>query len=142
MPSHDPATEELYQIAGDRPDNLPPELAAGSGAIAARPTAHAYVRYRTASHVDPLVLEVDIYQVPGAPTRVLLLCPRCRNSLTITSDRKEMRVQLPARGAEAAGAVISVAPFQCTWELTQQKALGGELCRWKGAIDNNVARDA
>lgn len=142
MPSHDPAREELYPIAGDAPDNLPPELAAGTGAISARPNGRAFIRYQSRWAADPFVIEADVYFLPGVPTKVLLLCPKCKNALSVTADRKRIEFQPPAVGHEGDGGKISIETFECTWELTQQVELGGELCRWRVAVDNNIARDA
>ncbi len=143
MPSsYDPAREELYQIAGDRPTDLPPELAGGTTGAVARGTGRAFVRYTSKWAVDPLIIEMDIYAIPGVPIEVHLICPKCLKALKISQANKAMEWSPPAPDVERGGGVISIAPFECTWELTDQVELGGELCRWKAGVTNNVARDA
>lgn len=111
---------------------------------------HPLIRYKD------LVLEADVYKDPeGGGLMVNIFCPRCRNSLRITSQRKQIEftaalVRDRATGRMLKRGTLSVSPFQCTWELgrgTDQTGadrmdFGMGLCRWTVAIDNNVAKDA
>lgn len=94
------------------------------------------------------VLTVDVYQIPGEPLKVHLICPRCTHALQISAERKKIDFD-PKAGDPKKGGRLSVEAFQCTWELPGTGAhtpgiLGGgmSLCKWKAAIENNVARDA
>jgi hypothetical protein len=103
-------------------------------------------------------LTVDVYPMHGEPTTIHLICPRCHHSLQISETRKKMEVDLFAVSpilrmltdardldaddiaylrAKGSTGVISVEPFECTWELGP-----GQLCRWKAAIDKNVVKEA
>jgi len=106
-----------------------------------------------------LLLEIDVHAIVGAPIELLLICPKCRNALRITSERKqiawdpraenpmrrEIQPRLPAHHqARALLGKISVEPFECTWEMNAKQAVAkdmtvtaGNLCRWRGAIDDN-----
>lgn len=154
MPS--PSSDrEIYQIAGDPP--VPPELAGGAPSdVRAAPTGVAYVFYQSPWAADPFILTVDVYALPGQPVKVHLLCPKCRKALNIDQTMKAMEWQppraedLPPPGFTQPGGFLAVEAFQCTWELTDQKEFGGELCRWKVGITGarrggqfmNVARSA
>ena len=106
-----------------------------------------------------LLLELDVHHVPGAPIEVHAICPKCHNALRITSDRKAiewdprsenpMRKVIAARlsaksVARAAMGKISIATFQCTWEMNAKQSVAkdmtiasGNLCKWTAAIENN-----
>ena len=93
------------------------------------------------------VLTVDIYQIPGEPTKVHLICPRCHHALSISAERKAIDFD-PKAGDPKLGGRLSIEPFQCTWELPDAgehkaglKSGGLTLCKWKAGIENNVARD-
>jgi len=98
------------------------------------------------------LLELDVYAFPGAPMKLVLLCPRCGNALNIESDKKQM--QLEKHAPQQVGAFVnegrlSVEPFECTWELPDAgvhvpgiQSAGTSLCRWRVGIDKNIARDA
>lgn len=114
---------------------------------------------------DIPLLTLDIYALPGEPLKIGLICPRCRNHLTITGDKKAIdwdpRAENPRTrdiidlGIEphmvstAKLGKLSVEAFECTWELDGDKKVGtsefwagGNLCRWKVAIDNNLVKKA
>lgn len=113
---------------------------------------------------DVPLLTVDVYAIPGEPLKVHLLCPRCKNHLTIPGEKKaiewEPRAENPrARAIVALGVPphiqnmaklgkLSIEPFECTWELDAKARVGasefsgGNLCRWRAAIDNNMVKDA
>jgi hypothetical protein len=128
MRAYDPNTEELYHIAGDAPDPSGTELLGMQSSIqASRPSTRVMVRYRD------VVLEIDVYQTKES-LAFNLLCPRCRHSLWIRAEQKSI---------EWNGKMLSVEPFGCTWELDDDRhQFGMNLCNWKVAIDNNIAKDA
>ncbi len=109
------------------------------------PLCKPLIRYRD------LVMEVDVYPLPGLATapgvpqfEIVLLCPRCStpdhpHHLRITSDRKHIELEMVSEHSYD-GARLSVEGFECTWEAGLERGSG--LCRWKVAIDKNVAKDA
>lgn len=122
--------EELYEIKQDLVEHQSRGMSTVHFDNAA---AHAKVRYRE------FLLECDVYEAGGLIT-VVLFCPRCKQQLKIDSSRKAIEWD-PVRG------LLSVEPFQCTWELPdehlgQKREFGFSLCRWTAAIDKGVARDA
>ncbi len=136
----DSKREEVFHIAGDVPDPM-------------GQTGHGYMT-RLKLDKDKTVVQVrykdflsdcDLYRLEGAPMRLLLICPRCRNTLTITSDKKQMDYD-PGKLPQFGGA-LSVEAFQCTWELDstpdgRRMEFGLSLCKWRVAIDANVAKPA
>lgn len=157
-----PQTEKLEFLAGDkvvqeRTYQDPDGPLGGHQTIRLDKSAigHPYVRYRDR------VLELDIYPLlgDGGPVggterlEVILICPRCQHELRVTSDRKaidytpgapELEVGPGGTPSWQVRGTISIEAFQCTWEMdTKAKVTGhGEnLCRWKVAIDRNIARD-
>lgn len=92
------------------------------------------------------LLEVDLYMDgEGKPDKILLLCPRCRNQLSIPAARKA--IDFDPHALKEFGGQLSVEPFQCTWEADSSKhgrrmKFGLGLCGWRVAIDKNVAKDA
>jgi hypothetical protein len=138
---------ELVQLAGDAPDPT------GTGPNGAQTTyhlnrsaiCHPLVTYRHGT--EEFLLELDVYAHPGEPMVVHLICPRCHHALTIPATRKAIEIRLDV-GPKAQGD-ISIETFECTWELAHvgkhiPGLVGGgmSLCRWKVAIDHNVAKDA
>ncbi len=78
---------------------------------------------------------------------VHLICPRCKHTLSIRGDRKH--IEFATSGGPAGKGELSVEAFQCTWELPGvgkhiPGVVGGglSLCKWKVAIDKNIAKDA
>ena len=141
------AQRELVQLAGDAPDPT------GEGPNGAQTTYHLnrsalanpLVTYQSGS--QEYVLECDVYQQPGEPPIVHLICPRCHNALNIRGDRKHIQLILNA-GPRGQG-LLSIEPFECTWELPDAGrhrpgilGSGTTLCRWRVAIDKNVAKHA
>lgn len=146
----DPEREELVHLAGDAPDPLAGmagvEHAHGGGftstvRMTKAAKGHPMIRYK-----DKIV-EADVYELDGEPLRVHLICPRCStptapHGLNITADRKAIEYD-PTRNVDAGGR-LDVEVFECTWELPEgrRQAFGLSLCRWRVAIENNIARDA
>lgn len=150
MSAYDPRTEELEHIAGDPPEgmyqtgqHLDP-MGTGKMGHASQmdmtkgAEAHPMIRY------NQFVIEADVYRVPDTDEiSVVILCPRCHNALTISSKKKAVRFDPPS--VKHPQGVLSVEPFECTWELDTQgrrMEFGLGLCRWKVGISNNVAKDA
>lgn len=155
----DPATGKtqpgLVQVAGDMDHGL---------ASTVRLTAGKTEVLVLSKSGDIPLMTVDVYAIPGEPLKVHLLCPRCRNHLTVPGEKKAIdwspRDANPqARAIIALGidphmqamaqlGRLSVEPFECTWELDSKKKVGasefsgGNLCRWRAAIDNNLVKSA
>lgn len=159
---YDDRTEEMVPLAGDgdptrtgivsqstrsRDPNGTGAVGASSGVqLDKTKDATVVIRYK-----DRLI-EADVYAFPGAPIKLVLLCPRCGNALNVESDKKQMSFEKHA--PHAVGDFINmgrlnVEPFECTWELPDAGvhvpglvSAGTSLCRWRVGISNNIARDA
>jgi hypothetical protein len=133
MSLYDDTRQELVHLAGDPDTGL-----AGGMNLTATALGHPTIRY------GEFILTADVYAPPGAPKYLHLICPRCRNALRITEDRKAMEYD-PTRDTDRGGR-LDVEAFQCTWELPEANGrkieFGMGLCRWTVAIDRNIARDA
>jgi hypothetical protein len=151
MNAYDPKTEELEHLAGDEPDpgmyqtgkHFDPM---GTGAmghasqvdLSRGALAHPMIRYKD------FVLEVDVYAVPDSDEiSVVLLCPRCRNALKVSSLRKRIEFERPSQRYPQG--VLSIEPLRCSWELEsdgRRMEFGLGMCNWSVAIDKNIAKDA
>ena len=133
---------ELVQLAGDAPDPT------GQSSFRGAQSTHRLNAAKEEVEVvyKDFLLTVDVYRHEGAPIQVHLICPRCRHASRITGDRKAIDFD-PTRNTQAGG-LLSIEPFECTWELTDDKhtpgLIGGgiNLCKLRLGITNNVARDA
>lgn len=158
--------KDIFHVAGDAPD---PD---GTGLRGVSPgynmtnaaLGHPMILYRAGG--QELLLEADVYALPGEPMRVHLLCPRClarghTQGLNIRADHKAVaydvndavpvfpgwtRDQMTRAMPRGAGGRLSVEAFACTWEEdpTAQRASGVNglsICGWRVKIDDNVARD-
>lgn len=150
--AYNPATEELEQLAGDPPDvyqtgrhgdplgQMDPKAMgyASQMDLSKSALAHPMIRYKD------FVIEADVYRVPDSDElQVVILCPRCRNALTISSLKKDVQFEMPS--AKHQRGVLSIEPFGCTWELEsdgRRMEFGLGLCNWKVGINKNVAKDA
>jgi len=151
-----PATgKELVQVAGDMDHGMSSTVHLNAGKTEVLVLA---------KNGDVPLMTVDVYAMPGEPLKVHILCPRCKNHLTIPGEKKAIewapRDANPAyRGIVALGVPphmqqmaltgrLSIETFECTWELDAHKKVGssefsgGNLCRWRAAIDNNVVKAA
>lgn len=138
MGSFDPQREELVHLAGDAPDPMGTGLLGQQASVNLTKTAlgHPKIRYRD------VVIEADVYALPGEPMHVHILCPKCRNALRIPADRKRIEYD-PKGGPPQDGGRISIETFECTWEVSaDRQQFGVGLCRWRVAVENNIARDA
>lgn len=134
----DPQREELYHIAGDAPD--PSGLTDKRGMQASvqlnrSAIAHPLIRWRDR------VIEGDLYEMDGQLV-LHILCPRCStpealHALLIKAGQKAIEW-------DAERGLLSVERFECTWELPEGRRVefGAGLCRWRVAIERNVAKEA
>lgn len=155
----DPASgkRELVQVAGDMDHGLMSRIDLGSGKT-------EVLIYDPRGEGNAPLHTVDVYALPGEPLKVHILCPRCKNHLTIPGDKKAIEWDPKATNPRARDIIalgvpphmqvmaktgrISIEPFECTWELDANKKVGasefsgGNLCRWRCAIDNNMVKPA
>lgn len=155
---------ELVQVAGDvpAPDGSGDLGFANTWHLNRSAIGHPFVIYKQS------ILVVDVYEVPGEPMNLVLICPKCHHALNISAAKKRMEFDrvigapnptrkdeemlaqmmttwstIPPRTSLQRFGSLSVEPFECTWEMSAHRAeFGTSLCRWKVAIDNNVAKDA
>lgn len=134
----DPRTESLYHIAGDvsDPSGVEPEKFGAQSSIDMTKSAigHPLIRWRDR------IIEGDLYQIEGKLV-LHVICPKCStpeapHALYIREERKGMEWN-PETGE------LSIEPFECTWELPEGRRMefGLGLCRWRVAIERNIARD-
>ncbi|HEY4266756.1 MAG TPA: hypothetical protein VGM94_01060 [Galbitalea sp.] len=135
-----PHKREMVQLAGDAPD--PTGMTSHAGMQSTMRLSESAVCHPLIQYKD-FVMTADVYHVAGEPPFVHLICPRCRNTLTIPGQRKHIEYETTG-GPDNAG-TISIEAFECTWELeghVRRMEFGLGLCRWKVAIDKNIAKDA
>lgn len=156
-----PSKRELFHIAGDTPEAVRERDPDAPGAIkssmtydlASKAAGHPRIRY-VARDGHEFLITCDVYQFEGEPLKLVILCPMCSteeeaHSLNIDSDKK--RVEWEPGEMPAAGGRLNVERFECTWEKNTHQdvarghegvIIGGNRCRWRVVIENNVARDA
>lgn len=153
---------EVVRLAGDVPD--PTGVSPNHRGIQSTHFLTGGKQEVVVVYADVL-MTLDVYALPGEPVRVQMICPRCHKHSTITSDRKRIEYDAKALNPQAkwihllAGSVaelaaisvfglLSIEPFECTWELGEDRHVAGglhsgaSLCRLKLVIDNNRAREA
>lgn len=145
----DPAKESLYSICGDAPDpsGMDPRMRGYQSSIDMTKGALAkpLIRWRDR------VIEGDLYEIEGKLV-LHLICPKCSSpacnppcnipghcgphALYVRQERKAIEW-------DAERQLLSVESFECTWELPEgrRQEFGLGLCRWRVAIENNIARD-
>lgn len=133
---YNPKKEELVTIENDLQDGVSRGRATMD--MTKNADAHPQVRWEDRVSGKVFMLETDVY-IKGGELMVHLICPRCRHNLQIKSINKQMSYDKERE-------VLSVEPFQCTWELDDEllgarRDFGMSLCRWSVAIDNNLAKD-
>ena len=157
--------EELFHVAGDMPDP------SGTGMRGTAPgynltksaIGHPMLFYKLPNGKE-LVLEADVYALPGEPVKVHIICPICAlsghkgNSLQISQEQKQLsyepneRVPPPPGWSarrmrevlpDGAGGLLSIEEFGCSWEVQPelQRQFGFAVCPWRVVIDKNVVRD-
>lgn len=148
-------SKELFYVAGDVPDPTGATLKGRAPSYRLTQTAlgHPMIFWRD------MVLEADVYALPGQPLQVHLICPQCRNALIVRQGNKAIAyepgesVPTPPNWTAAEvkqaipmglGGRISVESFACTWEANGEvsRDFGLARCGWRVAIENNIARDA
>lgn len=173
MNAYNPQTEELFYVAGDKPVAVQQTNLHAQGMVRSPDARDAgllghqsSVRLDKAALGHPLiryrdrVIEADVYpyldgdnDASGDKQRleVILICPCCEHELRVTSDRKSIEwiPGMPEIDATTGQVVVrgllSISPFQCTWEKDTKTPVTGHgenLCRWRVGVDKGVARDA
>lgn len=152
----------LTQIAGDENHGI----SSTTYLDRAKHEVALLIRPKNSTTMVEGVLCADVYALPGEPIKVHLICPRCHHTLTIDQGKKaidwrpadghphaaEVRAALEpdAQWIAANLGVISIATFQCTWELADEMQdkgkddrviAGGSLCRYRCVIERNVLRE-
>jgi hypothetical protein len=161
---HD-AYKECFQIAGDQPDPDPHTDLRGVSTgfdLTRSAIGHPMLLYRVAGR--ELILEADVYQLPGQPLYLILICPLCLmaghsgEGLKIEAGNKAIsydpravvppfpgwtKAQMQQAFPRGAGGLLSVEEFACTWEVQPelQRAFGFAVCPWRAVIENNVIRE-
>ena len=159
QPSALTARPELVQIAGDAPD--PTGLSDNRGMLSTTNLATGKIEVMVI--YGDVLMTVDVYQVPGEPLKIHLLCPRCRKCSTVSGDHKGISFEpnepnpqhaaLVAMGAAPPVAAVhmgrlSIETFECAWEMGDAPHVAGgvhtgaALCRLRLAIDGNRAKGA
>lgn len=133
----DPATESLYHIAGNVPDPSGESAQLGiqsSIDMTKSAIGHPLIRWRDR------VIESDLYLTDGRFV-LHIICPKCStpeapHALYVRQEQKDMDWR-PETGE------LSVEPFMCTWELPEGRRMefGIGMCKWRVAIEKNIARD-
>lgn len=143
--------QELVHIAGDADTGMSSTIDLSRAAGKSEVFALYRGRYVPPEFPDGLRLTLDVYAIPNEPTQVHLICPKCRQQLRVTSDRKHVNFELRPNSVD--GGLLEVQAFQCTWEMPEAgghvvgiRSGGLTLCQWKGVIDHvhgkNIVRDA
>lgn len=107
-------------------------------------------------------LTVDVYQAPGEPLMVHLICPKCHKPSRITAARKRIEFDAsapnpvyqavlseagPDLASLARDGKLSIERFECAWEVGTDKHVqsalhtGVSLCRQRLVIDDNRAKE-
>lgn len=142
MPLYDDRKEELVHLAGDVPDYAGTGLRGHQSSLnlgAHQDVHHPQVRYKD------FVIECDVYQYPGTPLEVVLICPKCHNALKVSAANKQ--IEFDALDRADMGGKLSIEVFKCSWESDPSKdgrrmEFGLGMCGWRVGVTNNVARDA
>ncbi len=147
---------EMVQLAGDQLDPTGRTSLRGLGSTTRLDGGKHETLVLFRGRSADFVLTVDVYALPNEPLQVHYICPRCHKQGRITQDAKaidwsptENRVlELPDGQKTRTNGVLSVEPFQCTWEIGSDphtpgiRAGGLTLCGQKLVIDANIAREA
>lgn len=151
---------EVVQLAGDAPD--PTGLTSHTGLQSTHRLTGG--KQEVVVVYGDLLMTLDVYALPGEPMRVQIICPRCHKHSTIRGDAKKIeyeptalnpqakRVHVLAESVAELAAIsvfgrLSVEPFECAWEIGDDKHVpgalrtGASLCRLKLVIDDNRARE-
>jgi len=159
--------KETFQVSGDAPDP------AGTGMRGVSPgydftksaIGHPMLHYALPNGKE-LIVEADVYHIPGEAPYVLLECPICMmakggktgTSLKISADNKKLSYEKDGRVPpfpgwsekqmkhcfpSGAGGLLSVEEFACSWEVEPElrRHFGFAVCPWRVVIENNVIKD-
>jgi hypothetical protein len=151
---------EVVQLAGDAPD--PTGVTGGRGLLSTHRMTGG--KQEVVVLYKDMILTVDVYALPGEPTRAQIICPRCHKHSTIPGDRKRIeydsgalnpiqrQILSQAHQPEIARIVqfgrLSIETFECAWEIGDDRHVSGalhtgaSLCRLRLVIEDNRARDA
>ncbi|MBT8452973.1 MAG: hypothetical protein KJO40_13475 [Deltaproteobacteria bacterium] len=158
------ALKETFHVAGDQPDPAGTDLRGVAAGYDLTRTAigHPMLHYALPNGKE-LILEADVYKLPGQPLYIYIICPLCmmaghKQMLKIDSankavsydpqarvptfpdwNEKQMRSALPSGG----GGLLSVDEFACTWEVEPElrRQFGFAVCPWRVVIEKNVVRN-
>lgn len=162
--------KEIFHIAGDTPEQVAAMEPDARGPLSSTATVnmantavgHPIVYYK-AKDGREFVLTADVYKLDGEPFKVTLLCPLCHNGLDVKGDRKQIEyaprdplaMMMPDEHGETKltdmGGRLDIEKFGCTWEIDSRLPVASgdvnilvssNTCKWRVAIDKNVARDA
>jgi hypothetical protein len=157
---------EIFHVAGDAPD---PTGATGLEGMSPGYDLRKHAAGRVMCHYSfgnggEMIAEIDVYQIPGEPMRLHLICPHCtardpktRNALNVSADRKQMSfdpaglapafpgwsdAQMARTFPRGTGGLLSVADrFRCSWEIDpRHRELIGNVCDFEVVIEKNVIR--
>jgi hypothetical protein len=138
---------QMVQLAGDEERGFAQTIRLDHG-------KHETLVVIKAKHGD-FLMTCDVYALPGEPTQVHFICPKCMKQGRITSDQKAIEwnpresrmLPMPDGSQRSSNGLLSVEEFECTWELGNEKHVTGihagglTLCRERMSIDNNVAKE-
>lgn len=143
VPQHvyDPTKDDLIELKGD-PHDPGAEGISSTHRLNNAAEAKVLLLYQHPFMGD-LVVEAEVYVDPGnRDITVHMLCPECRNSLTVPSTKKVIDWE-PGLG------LISVEQSTCTWEEKRDQhvdkgqaniLLRKNLCSFSFVVDRNVIR--
>jgi len=150
--------KEIFEVKSDVPDPTGSGMRGMTSGIDLSKSAigHPVIHYKAKDGSEHL-LTADVYALPGEPMKVYILCPECKNHLTIRQDNKAIDYdrnvvpRIPGFTTEELfaqlnisdlGGRISIEPFRCTWEEKPdlRRSYGFGVCGWGVSITNNVAK--
>ena len=105
-----------------------------------------------------LFLIADLYEMPGAPSYILIFCPICQNNLRVSADNKKFEYDetraprfkgwspsevCQSLGISSLGGTFSTEEIACSWELDQEirRDFGFAVCPWRAVIENSGIRE-
>lgn len=156
--------KETFHVAGDAedPTGAAPRGLAPGYRLTQSAAGHPKCLYAIGGR--EMIVEIDVYRLPGQPMYLHLLCPHClarefaeRNALRVMADQKQMDydaaaappafpgwspAQMAAAFPAGVGGLLSVqTPFRCTWEIdARYRERLGNICDFHVVIDKNVIR--
>jgi len=114
--------KELYEIRGDVQDPAGTGLRGVETSIDLTKNALAHPEFIWHDRISTC----DVYE-QGGLLMLNFYCPQCAQSLSVRSDKKEIRWE---RGGNHGGR-LSIGEMRCTWPG----------CGWHARIEDNVAKD-